>query len=253
MMTRKALVIGNGESRAWFNPSQQTIEDEDVTTYGCNAIYRDGNVDILVSVDYAMQQEIYDSDYAGLCYFSNWCPIPATIADMMFVGYDIPEDFIHYSKDKTEECVVSGKDPATIQEGIAAVLRAKPNIDLPDLKTKLEMDVGVWITYVKPEDKVESIDYPVGWSAGNTALHLACQHKAEKIYILGFDLSSYGSSINNIYKGTKNYLPADSKGFNSVNWENQLETVIKEFPNIEFVVVGKHITNEELCKELKIL
>ena len=30
-------------------------------TWGCNAIYRDGDVDNLVAIDYGMQQEIYDS------------------------------------------------------------------------------------------------------------------------------------------------------------------------------------------------
>ena len=53
----KALVIGNGESRAWFNPSpRRRILDNSVATWGCNAIYRDGYVHNLVSVDYAMQQ-----------------------------------------------------------------------------------------------------------------------------------------------------------------------------------------------------
>ena len=57
----KALVIGNGESRSWFKPNQTMSND--VMTWGCNAIYRDGYVHNLVSVDYGMQQEIYDSDY----------------------------------------------------------------------------------------------------------------------------------------------------------------------------------------------
>ena len=38
---------------------------DDVVTWGCNAIYRDGPhyVDNLVDMDYAMQQEIYDSGW----------------------------------------------------------------------------------------------------------------------------------------------------------------------------------------------
>ena len=38
---------------------------DDVVTWGCNAIYRDGPhyVDNLVAMDYAMQQEIYDSGW----------------------------------------------------------------------------------------------------------------------------------------------------------------------------------------------
>ena len=49
-MTR-ALVIGNGESRAWFHPDDWCLPTN-MEAWGCNAIYRDGSVDHLVSVDY---------------------------------------------------------------------------------------------------------------------------------------------------------------------------------------------------------
>ena len=249
------LVIGNGETRKWFTPCHQTIMAENVTTWGCNAIHREGTVDNLVSVDYGMQQEIYDSDYHlnNKCWFSNWSILPSEVADMMFMGYDIPEAFIHKSKYRTEQCVVSGKDPVTLHEKIEAAIQMNPQLDMKDLRQKMEKDVGIWITYVNESDNIVPIDYPVGWSAGNTALHLACQHGAEKVYIMGFDLSSYDEPLNNIYKGTDNYLPADSKGFNSVNWENQMITTMKNFPDIEFVIVGKDINEAQLCEELKII
>ena len=41
------------------------------------------------------------------------------------------------------------------------------------------------------KDKVINIDYPRGWSAGNTALYLACKFGAEEVYMLGFDGSDY--------------------------------------------------------------
>ena len=63
----------------------------------------------------------------------------------------------------------------------------------------------------------------------------------------------YDEDLNNLYKGTDNYLPADSKGFNSVNWENQMNTTMKEFSDIEFVIVGKDIHEAQLCEELKII
>ena len=34
----------------------------------------------------------------------------------------------------------------------------------------MEKDVGVWITYVDENDDVHNIDYPIGWSTGNTDL-----------------------------------------------------------------------------------
>ena len=41
-MTR-ALVIGNGESRAWFHPDDWCLPTN-MESWGCNAIYRDGSL-----------------------------------------------------------------------------------------------------------------------------------------------------------------------------------------------------------------
>ncbi len=240
----KAIVFGNGESRKWVDT---TFWSQDIPTWGCNAVYRDMWVDNLVAVDYAMQQEIYTADTLQSqknedddrmrFHFANWAPIPAEISDMMFLGYDIPEEFVHRTKragKHTEQCVVSGKDPSRIQESIDLAMKANPNLDPKDLKTKMDKDVGVWITYLDENDGVIPIDFPVGWSAGNTALHLACQQSVKELYMLGFDLSSYDEPLNNIYKGSDNYLPSDAKGFNTVNWLNQMQTVFKEFKDTRF-------------------
>ncbi|MAG27063.1 hypothetical protein CMI47_16105 [Candidatus Pacearchaeota archaeon] len=278
---RKSLVIGNGESRAWFVPKNFKMS-KDVVTWGCNAIYRDSYVDVLVAVDYAMQQEIYDSGYClenpewpeqGICYFSNWSIIPASIVDMMFLGYNIPETFIHRSKNRTDQCVITGKDPSTVQEKIETAILMNPHLDMDDLKLKMEKDIGIWITYVEKNDIVIKINYPIGWSAGNTALHLACQSSTvdylrgrnvkKEVYVLGFDLGSYEEPLNNIYKGTDNYLPATAKGFNQENWYNQMQAVFKEFPHIKFYLVDStvkikrdnvsHITKNELCEALELV
>ena len=269
----RALVIGNGESRRWFCPSHLNIMTP-VQTWGSNAIYRDGYVDHLVAVDYAMQQEIYNSGYCldsprwpegGDCHFAQWNVVPSSVADMMFMGYDIPEAFIHRSNNRTENCVVSGKDPVTLQEKIEVAIKMNPQLDMNDLRLKMEKDVGVWITYVEENDKVIPIDFPVGWSTGNTALHLACQTEVEEIYILGFDLSSYDEDLNNLYKGTDDYLSATAKGFNPTNWMNQMATVFNEFRDKQFYWVDRQfddklffdnvrdLTKDELCDTLHIL
>ena len=53
--------------------------NDEYVTWGCNAIYRDIDVMNLVSVDYGMQLEIYDSGYAHnhKCWFGDWNIIPA--------------------------------------------------------------------------------------------------------------------------------------------------------------------------------
>ena len=241
----KHVVIGNGESRKWFTEKQYEV---DAVTWGCNAIYRDVEVDNLVAVDYGMQQEIYDNaDWkTPQTWFANWSVLPASVADMLFIGHDIPDAFIHTSKKRTENCVVSGKDPMTLHERIEAAIQMHPNLDMKDLRMKMEKDVGVWITYVNENDNINTIDFPIGWSAGNTALHLACQQGATEIYILGFDLSSYDEPLNNLYKGTDNYLPSDARGFNSVNWKNQMQTVFREFTDVKFSWVD---AKEEFIQE----
>ena len=217
-------------------------------TWGCNAIYRDMVTDNLVAVDYGMQQEIHERcDYRDInCYFANCSVLPSSVADMMFLGYDIPDAFIHKSSPVTGQCVISGKDPVNLHERIEAAIQMHPELDMNDLRMKMEKDVGVWITYVDEDDCINNIDFPIGWSAGNTALHLACQQGATEVYIMGFDLSSYDEPLNNLYKGTDNYLPSDAKGFNSTNWMNQMQAVFREFGDITFFWID---AKEEFIQE----
>ena len=278
----KSVVFGNGESRKWAeNVLTFDRHDKDVVTWGCNAIYRDMWVDNLVAVDFPMQQEIYTADLLEgqfttgdtmRFHFTNWTPVPAEIADMMFMGYDIPESFIHKTErvgNHTEQCVISGKDPVTLQEKIEVAIKMNPDLNMEDLRAKMEKDVGIWITYVKEDDGINTIDYPVGWSAGNTALHLACQEGANEVYIVGFDLSSYDEPLNNIYKGTDNYLSGDAKGFNPTNWVNQMQTVFTEYSETQFYWVDaihrkgevtnvkkdnvRYLTKTDFCDKFNIL
>ena len=78
-------------------------------------------------------------------------------------------------------------------------------------------------------------------------------------------MSSYDQPLNNIYKGTNNYLPSDAKGFSPVNWYNQMRAVFREFSlyGTKFYLVDSevkfdednvsYITKNELCEELKIV
>lgn len=264
-----SLVIGNGESRSWFKPCHQTIIKKGVNVWGCNAIYRDGEVDILVATDPAMQQEIYASGYAqdNVCFFMDWSKIPVEIGDTFLLGYDIPDDLIHIHKEtEAKDCIIRGKDPTTVQEKVKEALKMNPHLDGPDLVRKMEKDTGVWITDVREEDSVFDFDFPRGWSTGTSALHLACQKGARDVYFMGFDLSEYEQPLNNIYKDTDNYLPSDSKGFNPVNWVEQMQGTFVEFKDVEFHWVDcqlgdekfyysnlSYLTKDELCATLQII
>ena len=151
------------------------------------------------------------------------------------------------------------------------MIKMHPNLDMNDLKLKMEKDVGIWITYVNENDNIVDVGNP-NLSTGNMALLCAChEQNAEEIYMLGFDLSSYDESINNIYKGTDNYLPASAKGFNPVNWMNQMSELFDKYKDRTFYWVDckmkgtnswhgstvqdyhlnvKCLSKEEFCKEL---
>ena len=262
----KHLVLGNGESRAWFNPSEKKIVTNDVITWGCNAIYRDGDVNNLVAIDHGIQQEIHDSGYHkwNQCWFADWNILPASVVDGLLITADFAEDFVHKSKKVTDQCVIAGADPKLRAEKIKSATEQFPNLDMKDLQIKMGKDVGVWITYVNEDDNIKNIDFPKKWSAGNTAIHLACQQGAKEVYLLGFDLSSPNKLINNIYKGTEYYFPEDARGFTPVSWMNQMGTVFNEFPDTKFYWVGReedgvfseknirYLTKEELCDILNI-
>ena len=267
-----ALIIGNGESRSWYQPCHQTITRDGVDTWGCNAIYRDGKVDNLVATDPPMQQEIYKSGYAihHTCWFLEWSKVPATIGDTFLMGYNIPDDLVNVHQESgATECVIRGNDPVTLQEKVELAVKLNPQMDKADLIRKMEKDMGVWITQLKDDDGVISVEYPRGWSTGCTAMHIASQEDYKEVYILGFDLSDYNEPLNNIYKGSENYLPADSKGFSCSNWVHQMVTTFREFPEIQYYWVDPntddafeilnensnvgYLTKDDLCSKLKIL
>ena len=238
------LIYGNGESRP-REPLQGNF-----TSWGCNAIYRDFVVDNLVSIDYPMQQEIYESDYplTYKCWFADWKILPPEFdIDMMKQLYPDQPQFETPKRDRVF-CVVQGKTKETVESNLKEMLSHNPNLDVEDFRKKAGKDVGLYITWVEEEgnDQVNNIDYPTGWSAGNTALYLACQEGAEEIYMLGFDGSDYNKPINNVYKGSNNYLSEDSRGFNTINWDNQFKMIQRDFPDVKFYKVGTELTYEEL-------
>ena len=244
----KHIVYGNGESR----PIQPIIGG-DFITWGCNAIYRDFVVDNLVSVDYNMQQEIYESGYAmkNKCWFSDWEVLPAGFNPHMVIPNNDAPVFETPKLDR-KSCVVQGKDAEMVQKKMEEVLIYNPQLDPKDFKKKAMFNVGVYITWVDEyNDKVINIDYPRGWSAGNTALYLACKNGAEEVYMCGFDGTNYSEPLNNIYKGSKNYLTADSRGFNTINWDNQFRWLQRDFPKVKFIKVGTELTYEELYNNIR--
>ena len=233
------IVYGNGESRAQLSGP---VNPSGFTTWGCNAIYRDFTLDNLVSVDYNMQQEVYESGYAfkNKCWFTDWSVLPNFDASLMKMAWaDSDGTIFETARLSKTDCVVQGKTRELVESNILDAMSQNPNLVEKDLRQKMEKDIGLYITWVDKDDQVMEIDYPRGWSAGNT------------VYMLGFDGSSYSENLNNIYKGSKNYLPEESRGLNTINWDNQFKILQKEFPDVKFYKVGTDLTYDDLYKNIR--
>ena len=231
-------IYGNGESRKGFGVSRQQG-----VSWGCNAIYRDHEVDILVAVDYGIQGEIIESGYARRhqCYFSDWNLLPTTseiLLEEMKKGWK-PEQIHYYGKDKGSMVVTgSGRE-----------------------KDRIKKELGLHVIYPDDEDLITPITDPKDWGAGTTAVHLACQDVAcSEVYMFGFDIANYsdGERINNIYKGSKFYLPEEAEGRNPHDWRQQLYLTFREFSNVKFKWVGndfRYVENSKIkeCANVEFL
>lgn len=225
------IVYGNGESR--LNWKSKTSDH--VVTWGCNAIYRDQTVDNLVVIDAGIQSEVVGSGYTkeNKCWFAEWNPIPSEAFSVESGDvFGFKQEDLHIVGEDGGQVVIQGVD--TSDERVKELQMQFPNLDKNDLELKLKKDYGMYVIYTGEHDKITPITDPVDWSAGTTAVHLACQQGAEIVYLIGFDLSSYASRINNVYKGSPHYLPPEAKGFNPVNWKNQLYLLFKEYEDVQF-------------------
>lgn len=210
----KHYVYGNGESRKGF-----AVSSYYGVSWGCNAIYRDHEVDNLVAVDYGIQGEIVESGYAKRhqCYFSDWNLLPTT-SEMLLeeMVKDWKPDQIHYYGKDVGQMVVNGSGRE---------------------KDKVKNELGLHVIYPNNEDLIMPITDPKDWGAGTTAVHLACQDAAcTEVYMFGFDIANYsdGERINNVYKGSKFYLPEEAEGRNPHDWRQQLYLTFREFSWVKF-------------------
>ena len=228
-------VYGNGESRKGYEVSRFSG-----VSWGCNAIYRDHEVDNLVVMDYGMQGEVVQSEYSKRhnCWFADWNLIPSDMIPEFTKGWS--EDKIYKFGKDNGQCVVNGKKETPKDK----------NMDLDDL-VRSEKELGLYITYPSDRDLIQPIEDPKEWSAGTTAVHLACQDGAcNEVYMFGFDLSNFDEqkSINNIYKGTDNYLPEYCKGTLPHAWRQQLYLTFREFSKVKFNWIGNDFTFVENSK-----
>ena len=243
-------VLGNGESRKNIDVNHLRTLGK---VYGCNAIYRDTKVDVLVCVDAGMSHEIYKSNYAkdNVCYFKQWSPLPAEIL-FNFTASNIFKDteIIENERNDRESFVCHGTNAEMYDELLEEGLKLVS--DKEDFKIKMK-EKRTFITWLDLQDKVKTISEEYdGWSTGPIAVRIAVENeKPDNVFLLGFDLKSNDGKINNLYKGTDNYYPSGSKEIYSGNWINQHSVNFKLFPDVNFIrVVPDEINSNAISSEV---
>lgn len=79
-------------------------------------------------------------------------------------------------------------------------------------------------------------DNPFHWGSGPYALLLSATMEPDECHIIGFDLHSTNSTVNNIYKGTDNYVDKNHRPVDPRYWLKQNAKVFELFPKIHFTI-----------------
>jgi len=78
-------------------------------------------------------------------------------------------------------------------------------------------------------------DIPKHWGSGPYAVLLSAT-KSNEVNLLGFDLYSKTKNVNNIYKGTSNYIAAEKSAVDPRYWIYQIAKVFEYFPKNTFTI-----------------
>ena len=208
------FVLGNGPSRKNIDPSELQG-----TVIGCNACYRDFTPDVICATDAGIMSDIIESGYDGQCYFTHnsWNLLPEEAYDSLANG----TEHTTYRRFDSEYFVyISGLDD----------------------EVKKTQSYIIWVPK-KMEHKIKNLNSFYGWSTGTSAVYVACRdftcNDYEKVYLLGFDQVS--DNYDNLYADTKHYYSKDSKLRwleAHKKWTEELLTVIKEHPALQFIWVN---------------
>ena len=92
-------------------------------------------------------------------------------------------------------------------------------------------------------------DDPFHWGSGPYALLIGAMNSLGNVEIIGFDLYSKTTTVNNIYKDTNNYSSKDKRAVDPRYWIHQCAMVFKYFPDISFkMYVDKEWNMPDLWK-----
>jgi len=246
-MAKRIFCIGNGESRSPIDLIRLKPHGK---IYGCNGLYRDFTPDVLTSVDGGMMHEIYQSGYADKneLWLRDWNPVPGmTYSSVVFAGLTPAEieigkknfKLFENKRGDRQNYVFHGSSIAG-QVGIIRRMASGQQVEKKQIN-----HTGCYVSWVDIKNdnthNLREIDNKDrGWACGATSGWIALNREKdiEEIYLIGHDLKSNTNNINNMYKSTDNYGDGRNKPIPHINWINQWNTLMTEFPKVKFIKVN---------------
>jgi len=251
-MVKRVFCIGNGESRIGFDLEKLRPHGK---IYGCNAIYRDFMPDVLTAVDHGIMHEIYHAGIAQKipCYFRDWTKVPAMTYEPMLMGgitnleeakEALDKVLISNGKGDSKEYVMHGSKLS----GVINMIKKEPDKfqkDIVKLQKKEINHATIKVSWIKEPDyshNINDISEPRdhGWACGASSGYVAVKkEQPDEIYLIGHDLHSATDKVNNLYKGTKNYVAPENGPTPAINWINQWYTLADWNPDIKFIKINR--------------
>jgi hypothetical protein len=211
------IVIGNGTSK--------TISDVNLfknhTTYGCDYIHKRFFPDNLISENIQILVELVTNGYTKehICHFRNFTLIPSFHYDTM--------------KQSTDKRMKIAENEPTTENFI-----------------QFAHEGVMYFLWIDSNDLTKNIDWWSNeyddWITETVSLRTSClENPNETLYCVGYDYF-HNQTSSGVYLGSSTNV-SDSE---SQDWIGQHRKIEEEFPNCEFVFVGKDIDYPEFEKML---
>ena len=245
-MAKVVFCIGNGQTRSSVDLIKLRPHGK---IYGCNGLYRDFAPDVLCTVDGPMMHEIYQSGYAdnNETWFRDWNPVPGMVYDSVVFANLTPEEIdvakknfkIYENKREDRQEFVFHGSSISGQVGIIRRIAGGEQIEKKQIN-----HTGCYVSWINPNNKAHTYKdlggKDRGWACGATSGWVALNQNKdlEELYLIGHDLKSNDSFVNNMYKSTPNYADGKNKPIPDVNWISQWNTLMQEYPKVKFIKVN---------------
>ena len=244
-MAKTVFCIGNGQSRSIIDLIKLRPHGK---IYGCNALYRDFKPDVLTSVDGPMMHEVYQSGYDGELWLRDWNPLPGMTYNSVVYANLTPKEIdvakqnfkIYENKRGDKQHYVFHGSSISGQVGIIRRIAGGEQIEKKQIN-----HTGCYVSWVDiHNDNTHTLkdlgDRDRGWACGASSGYVALKQNKdlETLYMVGHDLVSNTDTVNNMYKSTQNYADEKNKPIPAVNWINQWQELMNEFPKVKFIKVN---------------